>query len=45
MRSTSDLVAKGPRHRRAILAVGVLLCIALAIAGAYLLGWLDQAAR
>ncbi|WP_281417263.1 hypothetical protein [Plastoroseomonas hellenica] len=37
-----DLVAKGPRTRRGIIALGWLFCVALAIAGAYLLGFLDK---
>lgn len=42
MRSWSDLIAKGPRTRRAIIVLGWLLCVALAIAGAYALGLLDR---
>lgn len=42
MRNWSDLIARGPRTRRAIIALGWLLCVALAIAGAYALGLLDR---
>lgn len=42
MRSWSELAAKGPRRRRAIIALGLLLCVALAVAGAYLLGLFDR---
>lgn len=32
---------KSPGTRRAILAVGLLLCVLLSVLGAFLLGWLD----
>jgi ferric-dicitrate binding protein FerR (iron transport regulator) len=34
--------APAPRRNRAIIVAGLLLCIAGAVAVAYLLGWLDR---
>lgn len=42
MRNWSDVIARGPRTRRAIIVLGWLLCVALAIGGAYALGLLDR---
>jgi hypothetical protein len=41
MRHWSDRTAKGTGIRRAILALGILLCVLLSVGGAFLLGWLD----
>jgi len=42
MRRLKERTGKGSGIRRAILAVGILLCIGLSIVGAYLLGGLDR---
>jgi hypothetical protein len=41
MRYSSERPVKSPGIRRAILALGILLCILLSVFGAFLLGWLD----
>ncbi|KAA2211996.1 hypothetical protein [Teichococcus oryzae] len=38
----SERSPRSDGRRRAILALGILLCVLLAVLGAFLLGWLDQ---
>lgn len=42
MQRQTEHTGKSSGTRRAILAVGILLCIGLSVVGAYLLGWLDR---